>query len=118
VAFLLAVVQDVLQLCGVTALGLAPLHALAVGFFATMSLAMVSRVTLGHSGRPLVADALTWRLCLMLHGIAALRVAAELLPGAAALLAVAASGWLVVFGLWCARVVPIYLKPRADGKTG
>jgi len=34
-------------------LGLEPLHALAIGFFGSMLLAMVTRITHGHSGRPL-----------------------------------------------------------------
>lgn len=119
VAWLLAGVQGLLHAAGVDALGLAPLHALAVGYFATMTLAMVSRVTLGHSGRPLVADELTWRLALGLHAVAAARVLADLLPvGQAALLAAAALGWLAVFVPWAVRLVPIYLKPRADGRPG
>ncbi|WP_312854320.1 NnrS family protein [Paludibacterium denitrificans] len=36
-------------------LGLAPLHAVTVGFFMTMVIAFVSRVTTGHSGLPLQA---------------------------------------------------------------
>ena len=27
-------------------------------------------------------------------------------------------GWLAVFGPWTARLLPIYLKPRADGRPG
>ena len=27
-------------------------------------------------------------------------------------------GWLAVFGPWVARLLPIYLKPRADGRPG
>ena len=42
--------------------GLAPLHTFAIGFFASMVLGMASRVTLGHSGRPLVLDNFTWLL--------------------------------------------------------
>ena len=26
--------------------------------------------------------------------------------------------WLAVFGPWVARLLPIYLKPRADGRPG
>lgn len=119
IAWLLAGVQGLLQMAGVTALGLAPLHALAVGYFATMTLAMVSRVTLGHSGRPLVADALTWRLALGLHGVALLRVAADVVPAAQApLLALAGLGWLAVVTPWAVRLVPLYLRRRADGQPG
>ena len=27
-------------------------------------------------------------------------------------------GWLAVFGPWAGRLLPIYLKPRADGRPG
>jgi uncharacterized protein involved in response to NO len=37
--------------------GQAPVHALGIGFFATMLIGMASRVSLGHSGRKLEADA-------------------------------------------------------------
>lgn len=119
IAWLLAGVQGLLHAAGVETLGLAPLHAMAVGYFATMTLAMVSRVTLGHSGRPLVADALTWRLALGLHGVALLRVLSDVLPAGQALLLVAAGvGWLVVFLPWASRLVPIYLTRRSDGRDG
>ena len=119
VAWLLSGVQSLLHLAGIEALGLAPLHALAVGYFATMTLAMASRVTLGHSGRPLVADRLTWLLALGLHAVAAVRVLADLLPvGQPVLLALAGLGWLAVFIPWAVRLVPLYLTRRADGKPG
>ena len=119
IAWLLFGLQGLLAAAGIPTLGLAPLHALAVGYFATMTLAMVSRVTLGHSGRPLVADGLTWRLALALHGVALLRVLADVLPvGHDPLLALAGIGWLAVFGPWAGRLLPIYLKPRADGRPG
>ncbi len=119
IAWLLAGVQGVLHAVGVATLGLAPLHAMSVGFFATMTLAMVSRVTLGHSGRPLVADSLTWRLALGLHAVAALRVLADIVPvGHALLLVIAGTGWLAVFLPWATRLVPVYLSRRADGRPG
>ena len=119
VAWLLFGLQGLLQVTGIHTLGLAPLHALSVGYFATMTLAMVSRVTLGHSGRPLVADGLTWRLALALHRVALARGLADVLPVAHdALLVLAGLGWLAVFGPWVARLLPIYLKPRADGRPG
>lgn len=119
VAWLLSGASGLLQVSGLGTLGLAPQHALTVGFFASMSLAMVSRVSLGHSGRPLVADALTWRLALGLHAVAGLRVLAELLPGNPQLLLTLSSfGWLAVCVPWAVRLVPVYLKARADGRPG
>jgi uncharacterized protein involved in response to NO len=104
------------------ALGLAPLHALTIGYFAATTVAMVSRVSLGHSGRALEADALTWWAFLGLLATAGVRAAADLwfVPPALRLgLSVAAAIlWLAVFVPWAARYVPIYLRPRADGRPG
>lgn len=119
VAWLLGGVNGLLQVSGLGTLGLTPQHALTVGFFASMSLAMVSRVSLGHSGRPLVADALTWRLALGLHAVASLRILADLLPGSQTLLLTLSSiGWLAVCVPWAVRMVPAYLQRRADGRPG
>jgi uncharacterized protein involved in response to NO len=97
--------------------GLAPLHLMVVGYFASMMLGMVSRVSLGHSGRPLEADTLTWACYLGVLAAALLRVAAELLRGTSAgspLMMAAALAWLAAFGVWAWRYVPIYLAPRID----
>lgn len=104
------------------ALGLAPLHALTIGYFAATSVAMVSRVSLGHSGRALEADALTWWVFLGLLATAAVRALADLwfVPPALRLwLSLAAAVlWLAVLAPWAARYVPLYLLPRADGRPG
>lgn len=119
ISWALYAAQGLAQLLGHPMLGLAPLHALTVGFFSTLTLAMVSRVSLGHSGRPLVADSLTWRLALAVHLVAILRVAAELWPtGQAVLLVFASFGWVGVFMPWALRLLPIYLRARVDGRPG
>lgn len=103
-------------------LGRAPLHALGIGLIAGMTLAMASRVSLGHSGRPLVADTLVWLSCWGLHLAALLRLSGELplgdtLPGLPLNL-LAALVWLASVTAWAARFAPIYLRPRIDGKSG
>lgn len=102
--------------------GRGPLHLLGIGYFAAMTIAMVSRVSLGHSGRALEADDWTWYGFLALIGVGFLRALADFAPLAgtprAALLGLAAAAWIVVTGSWAARFVPIYLRPRADGRPG
>lgn len=100
--------------------GLAPLHALGIGFFASLLLAMASRVSLGHSGRPLKADRLTWGLFWLLQLTALVRMAPDLLPGLVAYRAIslAAGLWLIGFGIWAWRYAPFYWRPRVDGKPG
>ena len=102
--------------------GLAPLHALAIGFFTSMILAMTSRVTLGHAGRPLELDRLTWILFLGFQAAAILRIIADVSSAAAAIIPqlyiIAGLIWLFAFALWAIRYVPIYWRPRVDGKQG
>ena len=97
----------------------AALHLLVIGFFAAMTLGMVSRVTLGHSGRPLVADGVTWSCYLGVLAAGLLRVLAELplAPSARSYLLVATGlVWLAAFGVWAWRYVPMYLSPRVDAR--
>ena len=105
---------------GAGSLGLAPLHALTLGFFASAVIGMVTRVTLGHSGRALDADRTVWTVFWGMQGVAVLRVTAEFahLPGAANLYLLAALGWLAALGAWYAKFAPVYLKPRPDGQRG
>lgn len=119
IAMSLFTLQGVLAATGTVALGFAPLHALTIGFFATMLLGFVTRVSLGHSGRPLVAGRLPWTLYWLVHGMALARVLAEISPDLRQpMYLVSAVGGLLAFLLWGTRFVPIYLKPRADGKAG
>jgi uncharacterized protein involved in response to NO len=118
-AFMLFAIQDlVLVLGGRYVLGLAPLHALAIGFFGSMLVAMVTRVTQGHSGRPLQMGAVPWLCFGLLQGVALLRIRAELGGDAYLWLVMAGCGWLLAFLPWVLRSAWIYLTPRADGKPG
>ena len=100
-------------------LGLAPLHALTIGYLGSTLLAMATRVTAGHSGRPLAADDIAWALFWALQVAVLLRLASALWPALAAplLLAAVASwalamvGWALRYGRWLGR-------PRADGRPG
>lgn len=108
------------MLSGNLLFGLAPLHALGIGYFAGMILAMASRVTLGHSGRPLELDRFTWLLFLGFQAAAVFRIFADILPTMAQPMLHMAAGlvWLVCFGLWAVKFVPIYWRQRVDGKPG
>lgn len=106
-----------LLLAGVDFVGRAPLHALGIGFLAGMVIAMVSRVTLGHSGRRLESDRLTWYTLLGINIAAVLRVAAEF-TAAPTLNALAAVAWLASILPWAWRYAPMYLRPRIDHRPG
>jgi uncharacterized protein involved in response to NO len=121
VAFALCTAQQIGEALGYHLLGLAPLHALTIGFLLSTAVAMVSRVTLGHSGRHVSADRLTWVLFWMLQVLTALRVAADIVPWPANLphaYVWVAIGVAAVCCTWAARYLPIYLRPRPDGLPG
>ncbi len=119
VAFILFSVQDiVLAAGGPMVLGRAPLHALAIGFFGSMLVGMVTRVTHGHSGRPLEMGFVPWLCVWLLQVVAVVRILAETASDMYLWLVVAGIGWLVAFLPWVLRGAWIYLTPRRDGKAG
>jgi uncharacterized protein involved in response to NO len=101
--------------------GVAPLHALSIGYFATMLVGMMTRVTLGHSGRPIAADRLALPLFWLLQAVLVLRLAGEWLPwpdAAGIALWIAGMLWLLAFGSWALRYLAVLLRPRPDGQPG
>lgn len=92
-------------------------HALAVGAVGGMILAMLARVSLGHSGRPLqAAPAMAWAFA-SLQLAALLRV---LLVPWAPLVGLWLSGacWLLAFALFLRHYAALFWLPRADGQPG
>jgi uncharacterized protein involved in response to NO len=86
------------------------LHALTAGAMGTMTLAIMTRASLGHSGRPLSAGKGT-TLCYGLVGLAALtRILAPLVPEAAGLLfELSGLAWIGAFGLFAILYGPLLL---------
>jgi uncharacterized protein involved in response to NO len=95
------------------------LHLQLAGAIAMMIVAVMTRATLGHTGRELVASPMTTAAYVALLGAALLRVF-----GATAFEAVAAAHigaallWVLAFGLFLAAYGPMLAMPRADGKPG
>jgi uncharacterized protein involved in response to NO len=95
----------------------AALHALAAGAMASMTLAVMTRASLGHTGRPLACDAATTAIFAMVTLGAAARVAAIALPFAYLQLMVAAGTlWAGAFILFAIFYGPMLARPRADGR--
>ncbi len=106
-------------LTGAAPLPLAGLHAITMGCLGSLMVAMVTRVSCGHSGRPLVADNLMWTLFWMLQAATLLRIAAA--GGhafTAVLTAFAALVWAVMMCSWGLRYGAWYGRARADGRPG
>jgi uncharacterized protein involved in response to NO len=95
-------------------------HALAAGAAATMILAIMTRASLGHTGRPLVAAPATVVAYVSLVLAIAVRVfGPALLPVSyTTILLAAGSLWVLAFLLFAIVYAPILLGPRVDGKSG
>ena len=72
----------------------AALHAWTAGAVGVMTLAVMTRASLGHTGRPLTADRATSAIYLAVIAAAALRVASGFAPGQPALLHLSAALWI------------------------
>lgn len=100
-------------------LGLAPLHALTTGYLGATLFAMATRVSSGHSGRPLAADNTAWALYWTLQLAAFSRVVSALWPHASNLfLLLSVSTWLIATTGWALRYGNWLLSPRVDGRAG
>ena len=97
----------------------AALHALTVGAFGTMMLAVMTRATLGHTGRHLHADGATVAIYLLVGIAGILRIMAAW-PSATSydLLVAAAVCWIAAFGLFVVRYGPMLVGRSATGQAG
>ncbi|MBK4996956.1 NnrS family protein [Pseudomonas sp. S37] len=91
-------------------------HALTVGAMGGLILAMMARVSLGHTGRPLqVPASIAWAFALMQMA----SVARVILPLFTPLgVSLAALCWSLALLLFLRHYLPILLRPRADGMPG
>jgi len=107
-----------LVLLGLALLGIglpqtAALHALTAGAMGTMTLAVMTRAALGHSGRPLTAGRATTAIYLLITLTAILRVVSPLAEAAyTALLGLAGLSWIAAFGLFVVAYWPVLTGPR------
>lgn len=95
------------------------LHALTMGAFGTMILAVMTRASLGHTGRPLIVSRTTAIAYVVLSLGVVMRVFATALD-IDYRTAITASGalWTLAFALYLAAYTPILWRPRVDGRPG
>ena len=96
------------------------IHAFTIGAFTTMILAVMTRASLGHTGRALIAPR-NIAICYGLISAAALfRVfGPALLPADySELIAAAGLSWIASFFIFLWIYLPILVAPRMDGKPG
>jgi uncharacterized protein involved in response to NO len=96
------------------------MHGLTVGAFATMILAVMTRASLGHTGRALIARTAIAACYAFISVSALVRVfVPALFPTRyAAVIAISAIFWIVAFGIFLLIFAPILTKPRTDGRPG
>jgi uncharacterized protein involved in response to NO len=91
----------------------AGIHAWTAGAIGTMTLAIMTRASLGHTGQPLAAGSLTQTIYAAVLIAALLRVAAAFETGAEAVLLEAAGiAWITAFWLFAAGYGPLLSRPR------
>jgi len=96
----------------------AAIHALTSGAVGTMTLAVMTRASLGHTGRAIVADGYVVGVYVLVSVGAALRVAAPFAGESySALLAGGGVLWSCAFLLFAIRFAPILWRRRADSRA-
>jgi len=104
---------------GLALAGLGPdpattLHAFTTGAIGTTTLAVMTRASLGHTGRALTADAATVVIYALVVTGALLRLLVPLAADRTSLLALAAAAWGGAYLLFALRYGPLLTAPRAD----
>lgn len=93
-------------------ISLAAQHVWMAGAVGLMTLAVMTRASLGHAGRPLQATPAIAALYLALILSVLARFAAGLFPAQGWLLHLAAGGWILAFGGFALIYWPILTRPR------
>lgn len=108
-------------LLGVSAVpGNSALHAFTAGAAGSLILGVMSRATLGHTGRALTCDRPLTAAYVLVTVAAALRVFGPIAAPQLYLEAVTLGGlaWVAGYGLFILRFAPILMAPRVDGRPG
>jgi uncharacterized protein involved in response to NO len=94
-------------------------HALGVGGIGVLVLGVMTRVAVGHTGRPLRLLPLGLWIYFAINTAALLRLlaAGEVIDYRTGIL-LAAAGWIIAFGLYVVLYWPVLSRPRPDGKPG
>jgi len=107
-----------------TALGLVPpqftIHAFTVGGIGVLTLGMMARVSLGHTGRPLkVGAAMTSAFVLINLAAVGRGLLPPFFPQFFSQLIVASGVfWIAAFTIFIIVYTPILIQPRVDGRPG
>ncbi len=98
-----------------------PLHAFTYGGIGMMTLGMMSRISLGHTGRNInePPSVLKWAFLSLFIGAIVRVILPIFLPSVYVhLIGLAQLLWIIAFGLFVARYFMIFVRPRTDGQPG
>jgi uncharacterized protein involved in response to NO len=96
----------------------AGVHAWTAGAVGLMTLAVMTRASLGHTGRPLIASAATQVIYACAALAALTRIAAAFFGGDAVLLYVSALAWIAAFGGFTVSYGPLLIGRRPAWQEG
>ncbi len=96
------------------------LHAFTAGAIGTLTLGMMARVALGHTGRPIRPSSTMVVAFVLISIAAAVRVGLPLLLPAWYITSVVGAGvvWSAAFALFAWVYAPMLMRPRVDGQPG
>ena len=96
------------------------MHAFTAGAFGTMILGVMTRVALGHTGRPLRIPPIVTISYILVSAAALIRVFGPWLAEGryTNVLAASIAAWVAAFVIFLAAYAPILLRPRVDGRPG
>lgn len=87
-------------------------HAWTAGAIGIMTLAIMTRASLGHTGQELTARPSTQAIYAAIVIAALLRIAAAFAPNAVLLLQAAGAAWIAAFWVFAVSYGPLLLRPR------
>ncbi len=95
-------------------------HLLTVGGMGGLILAMISRVSLGHTGRPLSPPkAMTFAYIFMILAALVRAIGPWILPEKTLLfIDISGTFWLLAFGIFVVTYAPMLMSARKDGRPG
>lgn len=94
-------------------------HAITAGAIGSLTLGMMARVSLGHTGRPITASRVVALSFVMITLGAVARVGAPLVPEHyLTALSVAGGLWAAAFVVYVIAYAKLLVTPRADGRAG
>ena len=95
-------------------------HLLTVGGMGGIILAMIARVSLGHTGRPLAPPKIMNLAFFIISLATIIRAFGPWMLPEKSLIFVDISGfyWLIAYGIFALKYGPMLASPRADGRPG